>query len=187
MNLRSVGWWVLLVGILAASQAPLVWASPAHVPDAQTVPTRIRTTQPTQPPAPTQPPVSPGPGSAPTSPAQPGSTQATAVPRPTETIASPTNALRATNVPTVLATVAGGTGVTQTRPATASSVTTGTVTPGAVTPTRAGTSASPTATFPLVASAIEDSSSVPLLLCGGAGLILVGLVLLFARGRLAPD
>lgn len=186
MNLRSAGWLMLLAGMFAVSQSPGAWASPVHAPDAQTVPTRIRTTQPTQPPAPTQRPASPGPGSAPTSPSQPGSTQATVAPRPTDTLAAPTEIPRATNPPPAVATASGGTSGAQTRAPGATSVTTGTLTPGASTPTRAGSVAAPTATLALVVGATEDSTSVPLLLCGGGGLVLLGLVLLFARGRLAP-
>jgi len=189
MRTRSIIWFgIFLAGVIVLNLVPVAWASPAP----QTVPTRVRTTVP---PPPTSVPPSTSvapPTSAPTSaPPQPIATSPGAQARPTDpplpTALPAATRAPATNIaPTetrLIGTVAPvnpgfATTVAPNASPTASPNGSRTSTPVADAPISA-----PTATSVPLAASSASALDAPWLFFGGAGLIVLGFILFFVRGR----
>jgi hypothetical protein len=196
MNLRSIYWVVLLVGLVALMLVPNAWATPAQNPERQTVPTRPHGTVV----PPTSPPSSPQPTSAPPSPPSPPTSAPPQVPTVPPPVSSPTVA----NAPVAASATPLPAATQVATPISRSSSTAQPMVSPIVAATRTpltpGASPVPTSTLlaqteiqlptlmPISESASSGASNnlggVSPFLCGGGGLVLIGvIVLMFGKRR----
>ncbi|MBI5652668.1 MAG: hypothetical protein HZC40_19820 [Chloroflexi bacterium] len=193
MRTRGVTWLgIFVVSVIVLNLAPVAWSSPAR----QTVPTRVRTTVPppptSAPPATSVSPPTPAPPAT-AAPPQPAATSPGAVPRltdpPIATALPAATLARATNIaPTETRTVGTiapinpgfPTSVAPRGSPTASPNLSRTASPMVNLPTSA-----PTATLVPLAATSTSALDAPWLFFGGAGLIVLGFILFFVRGRSA--
>lgn len=174
---RKYGFWTILLGILIAAMVtgPDLWAAPGQRAGRnQTIPSGTLT--PTPQPPPTNPPQQP------TNPPQQPTSQATSTPIPTEQVATPTPSPDATAPPTT----PSATLISQAT-ATLTAVPTETPTPVAeeATPTSTPTtspveelSSSPSSTPTMPVESSGDTGGGSAAVCGGAGLVMIGMILL---------
>ena len=184
---RKYGFWIIFLGILIAAMAtgPDLWAAPGQRAGRnQTIPSGTLTPTP-RPPATNPPPQPTNPPPQPTS-------QATFTPIPTEQVATPTPLASSTVEATVAPTIA----VTENPMPPASPDAPDTATPTTVaTETQTAVAAETTPTFtsaalPAEETLLSSAATMPAessgdtgggsaVVCGGAGLVMAGIILLF--------